>query len=66
MIPGDVEDRFYHTIVDVIDPKQPALLARAELPFQGHVAALGFIARVTLDEDGYYLTTVRRSVLRRR
>jgi hypothetical protein len=65
-IPRAVEDRFYHTIVDVIDPRRAELLGRAHLPFHGHSAAPGWIARVTTDEDGHYLTSVYQLVLRGR
>jgi hypothetical protein len=64
-LPRDVEDRFYHTVVEVIDPKQPRLLARTELPFQGHAAAPDYIARVTMDRSGYFVTSVYRLELRR-
>lgn len=64
-IPRDAEDRLYQTIVDVIDPAVPALLARAELPFLGHMAAPGYIGRVTVDESEHYIPAVYRLVLRR-
>jgi hypothetical protein len=65
-IPRNVEDRLYHTIVEVIDPSVPELVARRELPFLGHAAATGYIARVTMDESDHYVTTVYRLVLRGR
>jgi hypothetical protein len=64
-IPRDVEDRLYHTIVEVIDPRRAQLIARAELPFLGIPAAPGYIGRVTADDDGFYVPTIYKLTLRR-
>jgi hypothetical protein len=58
VIPRDVEDRRSHTVVEVIDPVAATLLARVTLPFLGHLAAPGYIGRVTQDEEGFFVTSV--------
>ena len=64
-IPREVQDRLYHTVVDVIDPRGPELIARAELPFFGHAAGPGYVGRVTQDDNGHYVSMVYRLALRR-
>lgn len=58
VIPRDAEDLRSHTIVEVIDPRQRRILARAELPFLGIPAAPGHIGRVTQDDDGFYVSSI--------
>lgn len=58
LIPPDVEDRLYHTIVEVIDPRVGRLLARHEFPFRGVRVRGGYIGRVTANDDGYYMPSV--------
>lgn len=64
-IPREIEDRRYHTIVEVIDPKIGQLLARIQLPFLGERVAAGFVGRVVADEDGFYKPSVYRLHLKR-
>jgi hypothetical protein len=64
-IPREQEDRMYHTIVEVIDPERGQLLARTEVPFLAMAARPGYVARVTTDGDGAYVTEVYRLTLRR-
>jgi hypothetical protein len=62
-IPREQEDRLYQTIIEVIDPERGELLARTSLPFLGHLAAPGYVGRVTMYESGHYRTMVYPVVL---
>jgi hypothetical protein len=64
-MPRDIEDRLYHTVIEVFDPVRRALIARTEVPFLAQLAAPGHIARVTTDYDGFYVTTVYPLKLKR-
>ncbi|MES2524706.1 MAG: hypothetical protein V4617_18565 [Gemmatimonadota bacterium] len=64
-IPAEIEDRRYHTVVDVIDPQLGQLLARLVLPFRGDPVRAGYIGRLTTDDDGYFVPVVYRLRLTR-
>jgi hypothetical protein len=63
-IPRAIEDRLYQTIIEVIDPKRLAVIARTRLPFLATGSTPGFVVRVTTDDDGYYAASVYRLSLR--
>lgn len=60
VIPSEVADRLYHTIIEIIDPRVGRMLARIELPFMGERVRPGFIGRVRANDDGLLLPTVYR------
>lgn len=64
-IPREIEDRRYHTVIEVIDPKVGQLLARIELPFLGERVSAGFVGRVVADDDGFFKPIVYRLQLKR-
>jgi hypothetical protein len=64
-IPRDIEERLYHTIIEVIDPVKRQLLARHEIPFLALLVAPGYAGRISADDDGFYVTTVFPITLRR-
>jgi hypothetical protein len=64
-IPRDIEDRLYHTMVEVIDPVKGQLLARRELPFKGVGVGAGLVGRVTADGSGAYVVSMYLFELRR-
>jgi hypothetical protein len=64
-IPEDILDRKSHTYVDVIDPKEGIVLARAELPFRGVPVRAGYVGRITTNDDGFYVVSVYPLRLRR-
>jgi hypothetical protein len=64
-IPREIEERLYHTIIEVIDPAKRQLLARHEIPFLALLVAPGYAGRITTDDDGFYVTTVFPITLRR-
>jgi hypothetical protein len=64
-IPREQEDLMQNAVVEVIDPRRARLLARTTLPFTGMLAAPGYVARVTADDDGHYRTEMYRVALRR-
>jgi hypothetical protein len=59
-VPREIEDRLYHTIVEVIDPAIGQLVARIELPFRGERVRAGFAGRVTANDEGFYVPIVYR------
>jgi hypothetical protein len=64
-VPREQVDRMHHTIIEIIDPRRATVVVRTELPFLGALAAPGYVARVTADDNGHYRTEVHRLVLRR-
>jgi hypothetical protein len=63
-VQANIQDRLFHTIVDVIDPARGELIARTTLPFNGLVVRPGFVGRLRADELDRYIVDVYRLALR--
>jgi len=64
-IPREIDDRRYHTVLEVIDPHVGQMLARIELPFLGERVSAGFVGRVVADADGFLKPSVYKLQLKR-
>lgn len=65
IIPREIEDRLYHTVIEVIDPRVGQLLTRLTLPFMGERVSAGYVGRVKANADGYFQPTVYRLEFKR-
>jgi hypothetical protein len=63
-IPLSVEDRRYHSVIDVLDPIAGTRLAQLQLPFRAVRVRAGFVGRLTEDDDGFIVVRVYTLALR--